>query len=450
MRPIFVLLLFCLVVVSGCDATAQNDLDDEDATAQDDVADADASVQDDPADSDVTAQGDPADSDATAQDDLVDADATAQDDLADADATAQDDLADDDATAQDDLADADATAQDDLADADAPAQGQPTNSANVPINAVPSGVSARRALQTQAVLYSEGLARDRSGLVSSSRCSEGQEQLIGLSTPPLCDELKIESLGTTYRGFLFSKGHRVLVIYHEGHQTCGWNWTFADTFHPDAAWLIANLLERADVLYFDMPLVATNCGQEIEIGGTVFSGENHNWFALLDKPGQSSLAYFVNHIYRALDFLGPTYTTVHMVGRSGGGWATTIYAALDWRITRSVSVAGSLPIELRLPQIDGRDDLGDWEQYGAYLYRLVSYQDLYEAAGGTEEPRRHVQLYNEYDNCCFSGAKGNLAAHEYAESAKDYMKQRVEFLVNVDDWTHDIPVELVLAELFDP
>jgi hypothetical protein len=249
---------------------------------------------------------------------------------------------------------------------------------------------------------------------------------------------------------LFSKGHNTLVVYHEGHHGCGTDWTFADVFQWDAAHLISRLLERADVLYLDMPLVATNCGQRIDVGGAEYSGTNHNWFAVLDKPGESSLAYFFNHIYRALDYLGPTYTTIHMVGRSGGGWATTIYAALDWRITRSVSVAGSLPIEFRGPDIDGKDDLGDWEQYGAYLFKLVKYQDLYEAAGGIEEPRRHAEIYNEFDGCCFSGAKGSRAGNDYTKSANHYLQERVKFLVNVGEISHDIPFDMVIAELFDP
>ena len=40
-----------------------------------------------------------------------------------------------------------------------------------------------------------------------------------------------------------------------------------------------------------------------------------------------------------------------------GGWTTTVYAAIDPRVTRSYPVAGSLPIPLR---VDVRD-WGDWE-----------------------------------------------------------------------------------------
>ena len=311
--------------------------------------------------------------------------------------------------------------------------------------------SWQRSIHTRDMLRSEGIIRDYSGTVQPSPCLHGEEQLLGLSDPPLCDELVIESLGTTYRAFLFSKGHHDLVIYHEGHQGCPW-WSdeWAATVFDDARSLIARLLDDADVLFLDMPMVATNCGQAIDIGGAVYTGSNHNWFALVDRPKESALAYFFNHISRAIDFLGPKYLTVHMVGRSGGGWATTIYAALDWRIARSVSIAGTLPIELRLPDLDGRDDLGDWEQYGPHVLRLVSYQELYEAASGMglDGSRRHVQIYNEYDECCFSGMKGQLASEDYA-GHKEYV-QGVAFLVNPGETLHTIPVDMVVEQLFGP
>ena len=330
-----------------------------------------------------------------------------------------------------------ATAQGDLEYSD------PTNTSNASWN---------RSMQTRDILRQEGIIRDYSGTVIPSPCPHQEEQWLELPDPPTCDELQIESLGTTYRAFLFSKGHDSLVIYHEGHQGCPW-WgggEWATTVFDDALHLIARLLDHADVLYLDMPLVATNCGQEIDIGGAIYSGSNHNWFALLDRPRESALAYFFNHISRAIDFLGPRYPTVHMVGRSGGGWATTIYAALDWRILRSVSIAGTLPIELRLPDLDGRDDLGDWEQYGPHVLRLVSYQDLYEAASGLglDSSRRHVQIYNEYDECCFSGMKGQLASEDYSGHI-EYL-QGVSFLVNPGETLHTIPIDMVIEQLFGP
>jgi len=325
-----------------------------------------------------------------------------------------------------------------------------TNSATATDTTSASYISTRRILDTRATLLNEGLIRDSSGVVSSAPCSQHEELIFNVPSPPLCEEITIESLGVTYRAFLFSQSHDVLVIYHEGHMGCTAPGVLAENVMPDANDLISLILQRADVLYFDMPLLATNCGQKIHVNGTTYSGTLHSWFALLDKPGESALAYFFNHIHSALDYLGPRYRTIHMTGRSGGGWATTIYAALDWRITRSVSVAGSLPIELRTPDLDGVDDLGDWEQYGPHIFRLLSYQALYEAAGGISEPRRHVLIYNEFDNCCFSGVKGVTAGEQYVSSSEGFNKERVAFLVNRGEWEHAIPAEMVVEQLFGP
>ena len=306
----------------------------------------------------------------------------------------------------------------------------------------------RRAIQTRATLIAQGVLRDRSGVVLSARCTEGEDQLFDPSSPPTCDELHIESLGATYRAFLFSKARDALVIVHEGHLECVSTRRFADNVLSDARTLIERLLERADVLFLDMPMVGTNCGQKFDINGIAYTGYLHNWFGLVDEPGRSGLAYFFNHISLALDYLGPRYRTIHMTGRSGGGWATTLYAAIDWRIDRSVAVAGSLPFELRTPDLDGTDDIGDWEQYGAYVYRILSYQELYEAAGGLAEPRRHVQIYNEFDGCCFSGAKGMAAAENYSSSTEGYLQGHVGFMVNAGESEHVFPVDLVIQELF--
>lgn len=128
----------------------------------------------------------------------------------------------------------------------------------------------------------------------------------------------------------------------------------------------------------------------------------HNSFALLDFPGDSAATYFLAPAKAFLDEHGNRYRQVRMVGRSGGGWATTLAAAVDERIQCSVSFFGSLPMRLRLPQTDdARNDLGDFEQFGLYLFKQTDYLDLY--ALGTTGGRTHVEVYNEKDDCCFSG-----------------------------------------------
>src|SRR5882724_11589473 len=62
-----------------------------------------------------------------------------------------------------------------------------------------------------------------------------------------------------------------------------------------------------------------------------------------------AVRFFVEPIAAALNCLlaDGGYRSVYMVGLSGGGWTTTLYAAIDPRVRRSYPVAGSLPQYLR-------------------------------------------------------------------------------------------------------
>lgn len=63
-----------------------------------------------------------------------------------------------------------------------------------------------------------------------------------------------------------------------------------------------------------------------------------------------------------------------MMGLSGGGWTTVLYAALDPRIMRSYPVAGSWPIYLRFAS---PRDWGDYEETIPELYKTVNYLEMY-------------------------------------------------------------------------
>jgi hypothetical protein len=182
---------------------------------------------------------------------------------------------------------------------------------------------------------------------------------------------------------------------------------------PDAAALIGLLFDRqANVLVTFMPglgLRPSAADQELRRMHDMVA--NHNVFAMLDLPHDSAAAYFVAHIEGFLDRYGSAYRRVAMFGRSGGGWTTTIAAAVDPRILCSVSFFGTLPMRLRLPlpsePADALRDLGDFEQFGLYLFKRLDYLDLYALAAS--QGHRHTQVFNQQDNCCFSGAeKGAL------------------------------------------
>ena len=72
---------------------------------------------------------------------------------------------------------------------------------------------------------------------------------------------------------------------------------------------------------------------------------------------------FMEPIARTVNYLvahHPELQEIDMIGLSGGGWTTTVYAAIDPRIVKSIPVAGTLPLYLR-----GDHYNHDLEQYVA-------------------------------------------------------------------------------------
>ena len=183
-----------------------------------------------------------------------------------------------------------------------------------------------------------------------------------------------------------------LVIYHQGH----------DGGFIEGKKTIEFLLKNNySVLAFSMPLFGMNNQPLIELENKeTIKLISHNQFFYLDSDEFTSIKYFVEPITVSLNHIDKNYDFIsyYMVGISGGGWTTTLYSAIDPRIIQSYSVAGSLPTYLR----SYPEDLGDYEQINSSLYRIANYLDLY-ILDSYGENRKHVQIFNKYDPCCFAG-----------------------------------------------
>ena len=192
--------------------------------------------------------------------------------------------------------------------------------------------------------------------------------------------------------FHSEKSNNKLVIYHQGHD---------GGFIEGKQTIEFFLKNNYSVLAFSMPLLGMNNQPliELENEGTI-KLVSHNQFFYLDSNKFTSIKYFVEPIVVSLNYINKNYDfdSYYMVGISGGGWTSTIYSAIDPRITQSYSIAGSLPINLR----SSPEDLGDYEQINPSLYRIANYLDLY-ILDSYGENRKHVQIFNKYDPCCFSG-----------------------------------------------
>ncbi|UCF46935.1 MAG: hypothetical protein JSU89_07060 [Myxococcales bacterium] len=171
-----------------------------------------------------------------------------------------------------------------------------------------------------------------------------------------------------------SSWNGVLAIYHQGHQ---------GDFRSFGQDTIVGLLEAGhQVLAFSMPMRGMNTHP--------FETSEHSELRTREYP----LQYFADPVMVALNWADATYSYPRrfMVGLSGGGWTTVLVAAIDERIDASYPVAASWPHYLR----DRFGFFGDYEE------RITpNYLELYLMA--THPGREQVQVFNEFDSCCFGG-----------------------------------------------
>lgn len=165
-----------------------------------------------------------------------------------------------------------------------------------------------------------------------------------------------------------------LAIYHQGH---------AGDFRDFGRETIGVLLQASyQVLAFSMPMLGMNTHP--------FPTSEHIELSERENP----LRYFADPVIIAVNWAEATYSYSRrfMLGISGGGWTTVLVAAIDERIDASYPVAGSWPHYLR----ERYGSLGDYEQQ-----ITPNYLELYLMA--THPNRAQVQVFNEFDPCCFGG-----------------------------------------------
>jgi len=192
--------------------------------------------------------------------------------------------------------------------------------------------------------------------------------------------------------FTSKNSNNRLIIYHHGH---------GGDFINGKETIQYFLDNNYSVLAFSMPLTGLN-NQPI-IDDPNFGKiklDLHEKFKFIESDDFSTISYFVEPIVISLNYLDENYDfeSYDFVGISGGGWTAVLYAAIDDRINKSYSIAGSSPFYLRsIPK-----NFGDYEQHLPDLYRIANYLELYILASHGEK-RELIQIFNKYDPCCFSG-----------------------------------------------
>lgn len=225
--------------------------------------------------------------------------------------------------------------------------------------------------------------------------------------------------------FIPKQKNNKLVIYHQGHEG----------FFAKGETTIQFFLENGySVAAFSMPLFGMNSQPVIDTKFGKIKFFNHNQFALLESSKLSPIKFFVEPVAVSLNYIEKNYDygSVAMTGISGGGWTTTLYAAIDPRVQKSYPVAGTLPIFLR-----EKNDLGDYEQIVPELYGISDYLDLY-ILGSYGDGRRQLQILNKYDGCCFAGVKYQLYEDKIKETLEKLGAGSFEVYSDESHYEHKI------------
>jgi len=199
-----------------------------------------------------------------------------------------------------------------------------------------------------------------------------------------------------------------LFIYHSGH--CA---TIAPT---EDIWVNANQTEPGLVIprliaegYTVLAVPMIN--YRTTPANNYYCGYNNHNALFNDGHYTNPLSLFFKPLIASLNYLGRSnYQSIYMCGLSGGGWATSIYPAIDTSIIYSFPIAGAWPKAVRSLFYPN----GDIEQTWAPLYNMLDAHELFVLCC-LAPARKVLQINNRYDNCCFGGNQGHLY---YVDSVK--------------------------------
>jgi dienelactone hydrolase len=215
-----------------------------------------------------------------------------------------------------------------------------------------------------------------------------------------------------------------LIIYHTGH---------AGEQDSDTRAINAYLNAGYAVAVFDMPFLGRNKPVWVDLprlGQTLITSHDQMPFLAPITDG-SPIRYFIEPVITFLDRIEGQYERIIMTGVSGGGWTTTLVAALDTRIDASYPVAGNLPMTLVFTRADA---FGDWEQHLPDLYAIAGYEDLYVLGA---QGREQVQFFNQYDPCCFAGDHRQFYEAQVA-AAVHQVGGRFEIYLDTENREHSL------------
>ena len=192
-----------------------------------------------------------------------------------------------------------------------------------------------------------------------------------------------------------------LIIYHQGHTSSSLRGPDSHSFEQDKQIIQSFLDKNYSVLIFSMPGNGMNNAPVVDIphlGKIILNSHDH--FKLIETKTFHPIKFFIEPVIITLNHIEKNYNfeSINMMGLSGGGWSTVIISALDDRIQKSYSIAGSFPIWMR----SDSSNFGDYEQTIPEFYQIANYEELY-LMSSYGVGRELILFYNEFDPCCFPG-----------------------------------------------
>ena len=227
--------------------------------------------------------------------------------------------------------------------------------------------------------------------------------------------------------FIPIESNNKLIIYHEGH---------AGDFIKGKKTIEFFLKNGYTVEAFSMPLLGMNNKPivETENFGTIILN-SHNHLKYVKSDNLEPIKFFFEPITASLNYLKNNYSfdDYYMIGISGGAWITMYYSAMDDRISQSYSVAGPYPLYIR----SNYNQIGDYEtelpEFIAITNELESY--IMSSYG---ENRKFVQIYNQFDSCCFDGDFFKTYEHVIKEKIKQLGKGTYDVYLDDTHYQHII------------
>ena len=96
------------------------------------------------------------------------------------------------------------------------------------------------------------------------------------------------------------------------------------------------------------------------------------------------------------------------------------------------------------------EDVGDYEQYNTEFYSVANYFELYVMSSFGED-RKHFQIYNKFDSCCFAGNTSEYYENSIKNSISELQLGYFDIIIDdthsehkISDYTIDSIIDMII------